>query len=392
MSIVAQPRIATPAQTLQTIENELNGALIERTDTIRLALIATVSQQHMVILGPPGTAKSNLINDIAEHVATPSGGGLRRFVWLMTKSTTPDDLFGPVSVAAFKQDRYERITANKLPEAQLVFLDEIFKSNSAILNALLTITNERAFDNGPTRQPVPLISMFGASNELPQGDDLGALWDRFLVRDIVSYVSDGGFAKLVRLARATVQRTAISEADLLQAQRDAAAVQVPDDVLTGIEQLRRDLGSQGIVPSDRRWLLSFDALRANAYLDGRAVVDEDDLSVLASVLWQTPDQRAAIRTTAAKIANPLNARAVELGDQAHSVYDTFLQISKDPNATEDQKSQKAVEAVGKMKRIKADLTKVKKEAGVGRVGSRVDKVLADLNTWQTELLELATGA
>lgn len=392
MSIVAQPTVATPAQTLQTIENELNGALIERTDTIRLALIATVARQHMVILGPPGTAKSNLINDIAEHVATPSGGGLRRFVWLMTKSTTPDDLFGPVSVAAFKRDEYLRITANKLPEAQLVFLDEIFKSNSAILNALLTITNERAFDNGPTRQPVPLISMFGASNELPQGDDLGALWDRFLVRDIVGYVSDGGFARLVRLARATVPRTAISEADLLRAQRDAAAVQVPDDVLTGIEQLRRDLGALGFVPSDRRWLLSFDALRANAYLDGRAVVDEDDLAVLASVLWQTPDQRAAIRTTAAKIANPLNARAVELGDQAHSVYETYLQVSKDPNATEDQKSQKAVEAVGKMKRIKADLAKVKKAAGVGRVGSRVDKVLTDLTQWQTELLELATGA
>ena len=269
MTIVAQPQTQTPATILQTIEAELGATLIERTDTIRLALIAVVARQHMVILGPPGTAKSNLINAIGAHVATPAGGGLSRFIWLMTKSTTPDDLFGPVSVAAFKRDQYLRITTNKLPEAQLVFLDEIFKSNSAILNALLTITNERAFDNGPTRQTVPLISMFGASNELPQGDDLGALWDRFLVRDVVQYVSDGGFAKLIRLTNSALTTpTTISEGDLLAAQVDAQSVQVPDDVLTGIEQLRRDLGSQGIVPSDRRWMQSFDALRANAYLVG----------------------------------------------------------------------------------------------------------------------------
>src|SRR5262245_9188487 len=120
----------------------------------------------------------------------------------MTRFKTPEELFGPVSVSGLKRDEYLRITTGKLVEAELVFLDEIFKASSAILNAMLKIVNERVFHNGDKEMQVPLISLFGASNELPQGNELEALWDRFLLRFRVGYITDTGFAKFIRAAAA----------------------------------------------------------------------------------------------------------------------------------------------------------------------------------------------
>ena len=183
---------------LQTMERELSASLIERDEVIRAALIALLARQHLVILGPPGTAKSQLVTALASRISPANGTGLKSFNYLMTRFTTPEELFGPVSVQALKQDEYRRVTTGKLIEAELAFLDEIFKASSAILNALLKITNERTFSNGNQELPVPLLSLFAASNELPQGNELEALWDRFLLRVRVGYVSDSGFAKLIR--------------------------------------------------------------------------------------------------------------------------------------------------------------------------------------------------
>jgi MoxR-like ATPase len=186
--------------TLAQIENELKAELFERDEAIRAALVAIVARSHLVLLGPPGTAKSDLIKRISERFCDPSGKGLDYFVYLLTRFTTPEELFGPVSVHGLKNDTYERITDHKLPKAQIAFLDEIFKSSSAVLNILLTILNERVFDNGTKRQPVPLITLFGASNEMPQeAADLEALWDRFLLRLEVGYLAESNFEKLLQM-------------------------------------------------------------------------------------------------------------------------------------------------------------------------------------------------
>ena len=179
---------------LQVMEHELNVSLIEREEVVRAAIVALLARQHLVILGPPGTAKSALVDEIARRIGPQTGAGLQIFNYLMTRFTTPEELFGPVSVSGLKKDEYRRITAGKLVEAEIVFLDEIFKASSAILNALLKIVNERVFNNGNQEIPIPLISLFGASNELPQGNDLEALWDRFLLRIRVGYTSDSGFS------------------------------------------------------------------------------------------------------------------------------------------------------------------------------------------------------
>ena len=369
------PAAHDPAlQRLRAIEGEMAALLLGRDDAVRAALLAVLARQHLVLLGPPGTAKSLLIELLSERIAAPTGGGLRRFVWLMTKFTTMEEIFGPISVQGLKQDVYRRLTVGKLPEAEFVFLDEIFKASSAILNALLTVMNERAFDNGPSRLPIPLISLVGASNELPQGEDTAALWDRFLLRATVGYVDDGDFGRLLRLAARSATPTTLAQADLVALQAAAAALPVPDAILDALLQLRRDLAAKGIVPSDRRWRQILDLLRAQALLEGRAVVDEDDLIVLKDALWQTPEQRQDIARLAARLANPLNARAVELGDQAHGVHAAALEKQRDGGLDDEAKLGAAIEAVGKLKKIAGELKRLGEQADAqGRATGRLEK-------------------
>jgi MoxR-like ATPase len=317
---------------LQALEREMTASLIERDEVIRASLIALLARQHLVVLGPPGTAKSALVTELARRISPQNGAGLRSFAYLMTRFTAPEELFGPVLVSGLKNDEYRRITAGKLVEAELVFLDEIFKASSAILNALLKIANERVFHNGGQEMHVPLISLFGASNEAPQGNELEALWDRFLLRFRVGYVTDTGFAKFIRAASAKLganhnshnsngsQPPTLLQSELVALQQSAAQVAIPNAVIDLIEQLRRDLAGKGIIISDRRWGQALGVLQAHALTEGRDAVTEDDLVFLKYVLWQSPEQQAEIGKALTRIGNPLNSKAVDYEDQATSAH------------------------------------------------------------------------
>jgi len=159
------------------LSTRLGARFQERQAVIEGMLCAALAGEHVLLLGPPGTAKSALARELCAAV---NGAGY--FEWLLSKFTSPEELFGPISLTALKTDTFKRVTAGKLPEAHVVFLDEIFKSNSGVLNTLLTALNERKFHNGPVAQEIPLRLAVGASNELPEGAELAALYDRFLVR------------------------------------------------------------------------------------------------------------------------------------------------------------------------------------------------------------------
>src|SRR6266545_4257585 len=141
----------------QQLRVELMARFPERKDVIDGALAAVLAGEHVLLLGPPGTAKSALVRTIAQAF------GGRYFERLLTKFSTPEELFGPVSLKALEQDRFARVTADKIPEAEFAFVDEIFKANSAILNSLLSLVNERVFHNDGLPLACPLVSMFGAS-------------------------------------------------------------------------------------------------------------------------------------------------------------------------------------------------------------------------------------
>ena len=143
------------------IEEEMNGYLYERTEPIRGLSLGILSASNVLLLGPPGTAKSMVVREWTKRILNA-----RYFEWLITRFSTPEELLGPISFEGLKNDRHERVISHKLPEANLAFLDEIFKGNAGILNSLLTIMNERIFFNGPNPQRIPLYTVIGSSNEV----------------------------------------------------------------------------------------------------------------------------------------------------------------------------------------------------------------------------------
>ncbi len=312
MSSTALP---TP-QRLAALIAALEAGLLERDAAVRLALLAALAGEHVLLIGPPGSAKSELARRL--HRAFVDA---RYFERLLTRFSTPEELFGPLSLKALEDDRYERLTDGYLPTAGIAFLDEVFKANSAILNTLLTLLNEREFDNGSVRLAVPLISVIGASNEVPSDEALLAFYDRFLVRVAVAGVSDAAFAALLALPSAApappaAPLTADERAAVLAA-RDAVAL--GDDALAALRSLRTWLGSlEGGAPSDRRWRQFVGLMRVAAASEGRPALDALDLWLSPYVMAPEPGQAAAIeRWFIAQVAQsaPLDAawlaRAVE---------------------------------------------------------------------------------
>lgn len=379
--------------TLKRIEGELNIEMIERSDAIRAILIALITRQHGVFLGPPGTGKSWLVTRVARRIATfgQNGNGLKTFVRLITKTTQPEELFGPVSIGALKNDQFKRVVTNMLPDAELAFLDEVFKGSSAILNTLLTIMNEREFDNGTDRIPVPLISLFAASNEMPQGEDLNAMWDRLVLRVMVDYTTESGFARLIRKAAAPVINTTLTKPELLAIQDTVRQVSIPSSTYGAIETLRKDLQTKGIIVSDRRWQWATTLLQGQAVLEGRTTVEEDDLMILKEALWSAPEQRSDIGRMAARLANPLNAKAVELSDQVQSAFASFTEAQKNAaNKTEQMNS--AVETNVKIKDALEKLVRLQEQAQAqSRPTARIDKVIEEVTAKQQQVCQVILG-
>lgn len=270
----------------------LEHGLVERGRQVRLALLVALAGEHTLLIGPPGTAKSELARRL--HLAFEDASYFER---LLTRFSVPEELFGPLSISALEQDRYERQTAGYLPQASIAFIDEVFKANSAILNALLTLLNERKFDNGAGRQACPLISVIGATNEVPADEVAEAFFDRFLVRLPVGPVSAGGFGELLTLAGNGVPPVAGA---LAQAERDAiataaAALPLSAEVAQLLAELRAHLAGGGIYVSDRRWVKIASLLTVAAVTEGRPGVALWDLWLLPWCTAHDAEGQAAVQ-------------------------------------------------------------------------------------------------
>jgi len=286
-------KVADFVRKVRQIRDSLTSGLVERDVAVRLGLLATLAGEHLLLLGPPGTAKSLIARRL--HLAIT---GSTYFERLLTRFTVPEELFGPLSIKALEQDRYERLTDSYLPKAAVAFLDEIFKANSAILNALLTLLNEREFDNGATREQTPLVAVIGASNELPEGEELDALFDRFLLRLHVGPVTKEGFPALLGL-RGQSSPEIPSDLQLhlheLQTLQGASeAVEVPEDVVALLCDLRDWCTAEGMKVSDRRWRKVVKLLQVSAATNARNTVSIWDCWLVQHCLWDTPDAREKV--------------------------------------------------------------------------------------------------
>jgi len=333
------------AEKLRKLRKELNDIVVERETQIDAMLAALIAGVHILLLGPPGTAKSMLANLLCASIE-----GTNFFQWLLSKFSTPEELFGPISMSGLKKDQYTRVTTGKMPEAHISFLDEIFKANSAILNSLLTLINERKFHNNGKPVDVPLLMCVGASNELPQGEELGALYDRFLLRFWTDYIeNDDVFIDLVdpngNVGKGKPE-TAMTLDEIEELRKALSTIKVPRDILENIREINRDLKNSGIVASDRRWKAAVHTLRAFALLDGRNEVTGEDLERLADMMWDRPENKRKILEILAPYGNPLNLKASEYLDAAQEIFNNWNKDKAD-----DSDDAKALQANGMLKEI-----------------------------------------
>ena len=268
----------------------------EKEHILSLALLCSIAGESIFLLGPPGTAKSMIARRLKEVFKEK-----KSFEYLMSRFSTPDEIFGPVSIFKLKnEDVYERRTEGYLPSATVVFLDEIWKAGPAIQNALLTVINEKIYQNGNHVIELPMKSLIAASNELPQEDEgLEALWNRFLVQVVSNCISsEKTFYKMLRQKQnvpvSIPDELCITDDEYTEWQKQIAEVEIPDEILQTITIVREKLKGlekkQKKEPldyyiSDRRWKKIIRLTQASAFLNGREAIKHTDLILLNHVLW-----------------------------------------------------------------------------------------------------------
>lgn len=366
---------------LKKIRSDLKSRYFERDDVIDGVFCALLTGSHLLLIGPPGTAKSQLANEICRKIT-----GARYFQWLLTKFTTPEELFGAVSLKGLENDEYRRVTSGKLPEAHIAFLDEVFKASSSILNTLLTIMNERIFYNGTEKVRIPLISLFGASNELPsEEDELEALYDRFLLRYVVDYIKeDFRFLKMLNAENEISVEGVITSEELDSCREEAGRVKLPSNILKLISRIRKDLAKKGITPSDRRYKQSVSLLKSRAYLEGRSEVSEDDLRFLENVLWREPGEKAEIQSVIHQSLHGWRDRLRELLIQAKEL-DAY---SRREWESEEMLIKANIEAQTKLKHIGAKLDELVEECRErGKPTDEIKTAGEEIEAIQREILD-----
>lgn len=285
---------------------EISKGVYEKENEIALSLLASLAGESILLLGPPGVAKSMVARRLKLVFASA-----RAFEYLMSRFSTPDEIFGPVSISRLKEeDKYERITQGYLPSADIVFLDEIWKAGPAIQNTLLTAINEKIFRNGENELKLPLKLLVAASNELPaHGEGLEALWDRFLIRVICRNIQKEATFHRMLLDETDMDTVPvfphlqITENEYAEWQQQIKAISIPTDILDRITEIRQRLSSveipesdlrRSIYVSDRRWKHIARLLKASAFMHGRTEVCPDDLIVTYHSLWNEPDELPAV--------------------------------------------------------------------------------------------------
>lgn len=366
---------------IRALADSLKARFLERDDVVDGLLSAAVAGEHVLMLGPPGTAKSELTSAFC----TSLGG--KFFDTLCHRHQTHDEFFGPLSLRAMQNDQLVRATGNRLPEADIAFFDEVYKGSSTLLNTLLRAINERTFEQDGKRVTMPLRLIVAASNELPDdGDGLGAFHDRFLVRFEVKSLQDNANARTVIFDEGPDHGPIpMLDPRVLDYLAELAAdVVASEDAVLAVLKIREDLRDAQVQVSDRRWRKAAKLMRAEAVIAGRPRVTSAQLGILEHVLWERPEQIPTVQTivrkhlatwmAATKTAHAaLDEQLARIADAARSTttkrFEVIGALAKCLDAL--------VEIDGGMKTLLSEHPEADVE--VEKVRARITKAKADVN-------------
>lgn len=375
---------------------EMNRGIYEKETEISLSLLAALAGESIILLGPPGVAKSM----VARQVKT-AFRETQSFEYLMSRFSTPDEIFGPVSIQKLKtSDTYERAVEGYLPTADVVFLDEIWKAGPAIQNTLLTVINEKIFRNGNREMHLPLKLLVAASNELPaKGEGLEALWDRFVIRIESRPIKlEKNFRAMLLEVKSEEQRTSEVKSEERGVKEQSSAAEgkansnaitaeeyagwteridkigVKIEVLDAISAIRKSLRAvnvdeaaerRNIYVSDRRWKNIVRLLRTSAFMQDREEVDICDLLPIYHCLWQEPEERDAIRNIVIRaLFSPFADKLVEMKNAlAEDI--KYHRVRRNPEDGRDYE--------GEIETLSDGLTSLEKQLGENLFASADDK-------------------
>ena len=382
---------------------EMNRGIYEKEMEISLSLLAALAGESIILLGPPGVAKSM----VARQLKTAFKDA-RSFEYLMSRFSTPDEIFGPVSIQKLKtSDTYERAVEGYLPTADVVFLDEIWKAGPAIQNTLLTVINEKIFRNGNREMHLPLKLLVAASNELPaKGEGLEALWDRFVIRiesrpikleknframlleaptdflgptdftDSTDFSGSMGVSGHADCAdNADFSDLKITAEEYAEWTEKISKIGVKEEVLDAISAIRKSLRAvnvdeaaerRNIYVSDRRWKNIVRLLRTSAFMQDREEVDICDLLPIYHCLWQEPEERDAIRSIVIRaLFSPFAEKLVEMKNAlAEDI--KYHRVRRNPDDGRDYE--------GEIESLSDGLTSLERQLGENLFVSSDDKV------------------
>ncbi len=322
----------------------MSQGVYEKEQIIAVALLCAIAGENIFLLGPPGTAKSM----VASRLKMVFKDG-KSFDYLMSRFSIPDEIFGPISISRLKNDdKYERLTSGYLPEADVVFLDEIWKAGPSIQNTLLTVINEHIFHNGGKIMRTPMKVLIAASNELPAKDEgLEALWDRFLMRMVSNCIeSDSAFFKMLKSAQSEHQplpeQLYITGELYDKWQSESQTVTMSESVVNAIKSLRKLLANHEkedgnqlrYYVSDRRWRKAYRMMQTSAYLNGRTEINLTDYLLLIHSFWNDDEC----------IPNVLNAFTASLSDNITKGLNTIDKTIRQVMALQPQQGQQPVQA------------------------------------------------
>lgn len=357
---------------------EMNRGIYEKETEISLSLLAALAGESIILLGPPGVAKSM----VARQLKTAFRDA-QSFEYLMSRFSTPDEIFGPVSIQKLKtSDTYERAVEGYLPTADVVFLDEIWKAGPAIQNTLLTVINEKIFRNGNREMHLPLKLLVAASNELPaKGEGLEALWDRFVIRIESRPIKlEKNFRAMLLDSHADFADNAdfsdlkITSEEYAEWAEKICKIGVKEEVLDAISAIRKSLRAvnvdeaaerRNIYVSDRRWKNIVRLLRTSAFMQDREEVDICDLLPIYHCLWQEPEERDAIRNIVIRaLFSPFADKLVEMKNAlAEDI--KYHRVRRNPEDGRDYE--------GEIENLSDGLTSLEKQLGENLFASADDK-------------------